>query len=164
MIRPCSDRDLDQILEVVNDGAAAYKGVIPADRWHEPYMSAAELRREMEDGVYFWGCEEEGRLVGVMGLQDKGEVMLIRHAYVRTKRRREGWGGKLLRHLESGLDRPILIGTWASASWAVAFYEREGYRRVPTEAKSRLLQRFWNIPERQVETSVVLAKGRWEGL
>jgi hypothetical protein len=93
MIRPCSDRDLDQILEVVNDGAAAYKGVIPADRWHEPYMSAAELRREMEDGVYFWGCKEEGRLVGVMGLQDQGEVMLIRHAYVRTKRKEIRMGG-----------------------------------------------------------------------
>jgi GNAT superfamily N-acetyltransferase len=164
MIRSCSDLDFEQILEVINDGATAYKGVIPVDRWHEPYMTAGELRREMEDGVHFWCYEEQGHLNAVMGLQDKGEVVLIRHAYVRTKRRRKGLGGKLLRHLESGINRPILIGTWAAASWAIAYYEKGGYCLLPPEAKTRLLKRFWKIPERQVETSVVLAKGRWEAL
>jgi N-acetylglutamate synthase-like GNAT family acetyltransferase len=164
MIRPCSDTDFDDILEIINDGASAYQGVIPADRWHEPYMTAPELRKEMADGVRFWGWEEQGRLVACMGLQDRGEVMLIRHAYVRTARRRQGLGGKLLRHLEAGIDRPILIGTWAAASWAVAYYRKAGYELVPDEAKTRLLKRFWNIPERQVETSVVLAKGKWEAI
>jgi len=164
MIRLCSDPDFEEILEIINDGASAYKGVIPGDRWHEPYMTAEELRREMEDGVHFWGYEEHGRLNAVMGLQDKGEVMLIRHAYVRTKRRRKGLGGKLLRHLESEIDRPILIGTWAEASWAIAYYKKGGYGLLPPEAKTRLLKRFWKIPERQVETSVVLAKGKWEDL
>lgn len=161
MIRPCRDMDFDEILAVINDGASAYKGVIPADRWHEPYMSAAELKREMDDGVRFWCCEEEGRLIACMGVQDRGAVMLIRHAYVRTTRRRQGWGGRLLRHLESGIDRPILIGTWAAATWAVDCYRKAGYALVPADAKTRLLKRFWDIPSRQVETSVVLAKGRW---
>lgn len=164
MIRPCSDLDFEEILEIINDGASAYKGVIPVDRWHEPYMTAVELRREMEDDVHFWGYEEQGRLNAVMGLQDKGEVMLIRHVYVRTKWRRKGLGGKLLCHLESGIDRPILIGTWAAASWAISYYQKGGYCLLPPETRTRLLRRFWKIPERQTETSVVLAKGRWEGL
>jgi GNAT superfamily N-acetyltransferase len=164
MIRCCSGTDFNEILEVINDGAAAYKGVIPADRWHDPYMTAVELRREMDLGVHFRIYEERGGLIAVMGIQDKGEASLIRHAYVRTRRRREGLGGKLLRHLESGIDRPILIGTWAAASWAVSFYVKEGYCLLPKEAKTRLLKRFWSIPERQVETSVVLAKGRWDAL
>jgi GNAT superfamily N-acetyltransferase len=158
MIRRCTDDDFDSILEIVNDAATAYRGVIPADRWHEPYMGADELRREIEDGVSFWGFESEGTLLGVMGIQDRGEVTLIRHAYVRTAARRGGIGTQLLLHLETLITGPILIGTWAAASWAVSFYERNGYHLVPEGEKAGLLRRYWSIPERQVETSVVLAK------
>ncbi len=159
MIRRCTDQDDDAILAIVNDAAEAYRGIIPADRWHEPYMPAAELREELADGVEFWGWEEDGELAGVMGIQDRGDVTLIRHAYVRTTCRRGGIGTALLRHLETLTDRPILIGTWATAAWAIRFYEKNGYRMVTPEEKSRLLRRYWRIPERQVETSVVLAKG-----
>lgn len=164
MIRSCGDADLEEILEVINDGAEAYRGVIPAECWHEPYMTALELRGEMNDGVLFWGHEEQGHLDAVMGLQDKKDVLLIRHAYVRTRRRRQGIGSELLRRLEADADRPILIGTWAVASWAIAYYQKHGYALVAGETKARLLRRFWRIPERQVENSVVLAKGRWQSL
>ena len=160
MIRRCTDRDATTILAIVNDAAEAYRGIIPADRWHEPYMPAEELQEEQADGVVFWGWEDEsGELLGVMGIQDRGEVTLIRHAYVRTTCRRGGIGTALLRHLETLTDRPILIGTWAAATWAIRFYERNGYRVAGPEEKNRLLRRYWRIPERQVETSVVLAKG-----
>jgi N-acetylglutamate synthase-like GNAT family acetyltransferase len=119
----------------------------------------------MNDGVRFWGYEEEGELVGVMGIQDVDDdvqdVTLIRHAYVRTNRRGQGIGGRLLTFLRAKAERPLLIGTWADATWAVRFYEKHGFRRVSPEEKNRLLQRYWNIPERQVETSVVLAEASW---
>lgn len=158
MIRKCSDNDFEAIYEIINDAAMAYKGVIPADRWHEPYMSKDHLRQEMDDGVIFWGLEQDGMLAGVMGIQDRGDVTLIRHAYVRTRFRNSGIGSRLLNHLEFMPDKPILIGTWAHAVWAVAFYEKHGYRLVSTEEKKRLLTTYWNIPARQVETSVVLHK------
>lgn len=164
MIRKCKDTDFHVILDIINDGAQAYKGVIPEDRWHDPYMSREELRREIEDGVLFWGYEEDEGLTGVMGIQDKTEVTLIRHAYVRTSRRNHGIGGQILRFLESLATKPILIGTWAAATWAIAFYEKRGYRLVETEEKDRLLIKYWTIPERQVETSVVLASPQWRGL
>ncbi len=147
--------------EIINDAAQAYKGVIPADRWHEPYMPIEELKHEIEDGVEFWGYEEAGELVGVMGLQDKGEVYLIRHAYVRTNRRSLGIGMKLLRHLEQMTDKPILIGTWTDATWATRFYEKNGYRLLSRSETERLLKKYWKIPERQVVTSVVLANLKW---
>jgi GNAT superfamily N-acetyltransferase len=156
-IRACTDADLDAMAEIINDAAAAYRGVIPADRWHEPYMPMAELRAEIADGVRFWGMVDGGQLVGVMGIQDKGEVCLIRHAYVRTAARQGGIGTALLRHLERMAGKPILIGTWAAADWAIRFYLKNGYTQVSTAEKTRLLRRYWNIPERQVETSVVLA-------
>lgn len=159
MIRRCTDHDTAAILAIVNDAAEAYRGIIPADRWHEPYMPATELQEELADGVEFWGWEEDGELIGVMGIQDRGEVTLVRHAYVRTTCRRGGIGTALLRHLETLTDQPILIGTWAAAVWAIRFYEKNGYRMVTPEERSRLLRRYWRIPERQVETSVVLAKG-----
>ena len=118
-------------------------------------------KREIADGVEFWGCEEQGELVGVMGIQDKGDVCLIRHAYVRRGRQQGGIGTRLLKHLESATEKPILIGTWAAATWAVAFYQRNGYRLLPEAEKNRLLRTYWRIPERQVETSVVLADGKW---
>jgi GNAT superfamily N-acetyltransferase len=160
-LRACGPADLDAILAVVNDAAQAYKGVIPADRWHEPYMARAELEREIAAGVRFWGLVDSGELIGVMGLQDRGEVDLIRHAYVRTRDRRRGIGGRLLAHVESLSAKPILIGTWALADWAIRFYEKYGYRVLEAEDAARLLRRYWNVPERQIETSVVLASARW---
>jgi GNAT superfamily N-acetyltransferase len=160
-IRSCTHDDFDAILAIVNDAAEAYRGVIPADCWHEPYMSRAELAAEIADGVAFRGCEEGGALVGVMGIQDRGEVTLVRHAYVRTLRRRSGIGGALLAHLERETAKPILIGTWAAALWAVRFYEQHGYRLVAPAEKNALLARYWRVPPRQVDTSVVLASPRW---
>jgi len=151
------DQDVGVIFEIINDTAQAYKGVIPADRWHDPYMSQDQLKQEIDAGVSFWGFEEDGHLVGVMGIQDKGEVTLIRHSYVRKQSRNRGIGTILLKFLESMTDKPILIGTWADATWAIAFYEKNGYRLVSTEEKTRLLRKFWTIPERQIDTSVVLA-------
>jgi len=157
MIRPCCAADAPQIFRIVNDAAQAYKGIIPADRWHEPYMPMDHLESEMAQGVRFVGYEEDGKLVGVMGIQDRGEVDLIRHAYVVTSRRQGGVGTKLLAHLEKASGKPMLIGTWAAATWAIRFYEKNGYRLLSREDTVRLLKKYWNIPERQVETSVVLA-------
>ena len=157
-IRACAAADLPQIFAIINDAAQAYKGVIPADRWHEPYMPMAELEAQLADGIVFSGYESNGRLVGVMGIQDKGEVALIRHAYVSTAERRKGIGEKLLRHLEATTRKPVLIGTWADAAWAIRFYEKNGYRRQSRVETARLLRKYWSIPERQIETSVVLAK------
>ncbi len=156
MIRPCTDSDVPNIFAIVNDAAQAYKGVIPADRWHEPYMPLAELREEIAAGVKFWGCEEGGQLVGVMGMQPVKDVTLIRHAYVRTAMRSRGVGGKLLAHLLGRADGKILVGTWKAADWAVKFYQKRGFQLVSEEEKNRLLKTYWNIPERQIETSVVL--------
>ena len=161
MIRICTDRDFDSILDIINDGAQAYKGIIPQDRWHEPYMDRLELRREIEDGVVFYGCEEKDTLVGVMGIQDRGDVSLIRHAYVRTAHRNHGIGSRLLELLGSTTAKPLLVGTWAAASWAIAFYESRGYRVLPPREKERLLRKYWSIPQRQVDTSVVLAGPGW---
>jgi GNAT superfamily N-acetyltransferase len=156
MIRRCRDDERPAILEIVNAAAVAYRGAIPADRWHEPYMPAAELDAEIAAGVEFWGYEGDDGLVGVMGIQPVQDVHLIRHAYVRPDRQRGGVGGALIDHLMRSTDRRVLVGTWAAAEWAIAFYRRHGFVQVPTEEKTRLLRRYWDIPERQVETSVVL--------
>ena len=158
MIRRCVDSDIESIFEIINDAALAYKGVIPDDRWHEPYMPVEEIQQAIKDGVVFWGLEHEGRLAGVMGIQDKGDVALIRHAYVYTSLRRQGVGARLLRHLEKLTAKPILVGTWKAASWAISFYCKNGYALVSDEEKNRLLRKYWSIPERQIETSVVLEK------
>ena len=155
-IRKSVATDFDAILAAINDGAQAYRGVIPADRWHEPYMPADELKGEIAAGIQFWVAEEGGALFGVMGIQDKGEVALIRHAYVPTRVQRKGVGTRLLKHLEGLADKPFLIGTWAASSWAIAFYERNGFELVTPDEKDRLLREYWSIPERQIETSVVL--------
>lgn len=155
-IRKCEHGDFDAVLEIINDAACAYRGVIPPDRWKTPYMSKEELRDEMDEGVVFWGYEEDGTLQGVMGMQDVQDVTLIRHVYVRTARRRLGIGGRLLSFLRKKTSKPILIGTWADASWAIRFYEKHGFKVVSHEEKERLLRKYWRIPERQVETSVVL--------
>ena len=161
-IRRCTEQDFDTIDAIINDAAQAYKGIIPADRWHEPYMTLKGLQHEIDDGVTFWGLEQNADLVGVMGIQDKGDVNLIRHAYVRTDRRRQGIGTRLLKFLEARSAKPILVGTWADAHWAIDFYRRNGYRLLQPSEKDVLLRRFWSIPERQIETSVVLANRNWK--
>lgn len=163
MIRKCTPSDQEEIFAVINDAAQAYRGVIPEDRWHEPYMPMADLQAEARDGVEFWCFVDEGQMLGVMGIQDKGPVTLIRHAYVRTLHRRGGIGTQLLRQLEEQTSRPILIGTWQPAGWAIRFYERNGYRVLSREETDRLLKQYWKIPERQIETSVVLAKWKRNG-
>ena len=161
LIRKSVEPDLAAMLAIVNDAAEAYRRVIPVDRWREPYMPEDELVKEIADGVVFWVAEEEGRLLGVMGIQDKGDVALVRHAYVRPTRQRSGVGTTLLRHVKGLADKPILIGTWADASWAIEFYRRNGFAVVSNSDKDRLLRTYWSIPARQIETSVVLADGRW---
>jgi GNAT superfamily N-acetyltransferase len=157
MIRKLTPSDLNDLLNVVNDGAQAYKGVIPVERWKEPYMPAEELREELESGVAFFGWEEDDALLGVMGIQPVEDITLIRHAYVRTEYQRRGIGSKLLNYLmPRARTAEVLVGTWAAATWAIPFYERFGFVLVSTEEKNRLLRRYWNIPDRQVETSVVL--------
>ncbi len=158
MIRRCDEGDFETIWATVNDGAQAYKGIIPADRWTEPYMSRDKLRHEIDDGVVFWAYEEDGAVAGVMGLQHVLDVTLIRHAYVRGSRQQRGIGGRLLSHLRELTSRPVLVGTWADAVWAIRFYERHGFHVVAPQEKNRLLGKYWNVPERQVETSVVLAE------
>lgn len=161
-LRACTRTDHAAILAIVNDAAQAYRGVIPADCWHEPYMARDELAGEIDAGVRFQGYEEAGELVGVMGIQDRGEVALIRHAYVRSASRNRGIGSALLRHLEGTTRQPILIGTWAAASWAIRFYARRGYRELSAAQTRRLLARYWRVPERQAATSVVLASAAWQ--
>jgi len=161
MIRVCGDDDFEVIYEIINDGASAYEGVVAADLLGEPYMSTDELRGELADGVVFWGYEEDGEVIGVMGIQDLQDVTLIRHAYVRTARRNRGTGGRLLSYLRRQTSRPMLIGTWADATWAVRFYEGHGFRLVSPEEKDELLRKYWSVPDRQAQASVVLADDRW---
>ena len=156
-VRPCRDDERDAILAIVNAAAEAYRGVIPPDRWREPYMPAEELDAEITAGVVFWGYEDEGELLGIMGIQPVGDVDLIRHAYVLPGRQRSGIGGALLEHLASSAGRRMLVGTWAAAEWAIRFYERHGFERLPRDEGAALLRTYWTIPERQIETSVVLA-------
>jgi N-acetylglutamate synthase-like GNAT family acetyltransferase len=150
-----------ELFEIINDGAQVYQGMIPEDCWQEPYMSLEELKSELEVGLEFWCWQEAGRLLGVMGRQDRGEVILIRHAYVRRTCQQQGIGSRLLTFLRQDIDRPILVGTWAAAWWAVRFYQKHGFRLVTPTEKDRLLDTYWNITDRQRETSVVLGDARW---
>jgi GNAT superfamily N-acetyltransferase len=158
-IRPCRSDEREEILAIVNAAAEAYRGVIPEDCWHEPYMPAEELDQEIADGVVFWGYEADGELVGVMGIQDVGDVDLIRHAYVLPDSQGRGIGRELLERLLESTDRQILVGTWAAAEWAIRFYRRHGFELVAAERTAELLRKYWSIPDRQIETSVVLARG-----
>jgi GNAT superfamily N-acetyltransferase len=157
MIRPCRDDERPIISQIVNAAAEAYRGVIPADRWHDPYMSLQELDSEISAGVAFWAYESEGEVTGVMGVQPVSDVDLIRHAYVRPGGQRRGIGAALISHIRSLSSRQMLVGTWAAATWAIAFYQRHGFALVSSEQKTALLKTHWTIPERQIETSVVLA-------
>jgi GNAT superfamily N-acetyltransferase len=154
VIRPCRDDEREAILAIVNGAAEAYRGVIPADRWHDPYMPAGELDAEIAAGVRFWGYDADGELIGVMGIQTVRDVELIRHAYVKPGAQGRGVGGALLEHLLRAATRPVLVGTWAAAAWAIRFYLRHGFEPAPQD----LLREYWSIPERQIHTSVVLAR------
>lgn len=162
-IRLCRDDEHPEILAIINAAAGAYRGVIPADRSHEPYMSAAELEREISAGVAFWGYETDGALIGAMGIQPVRDVDLIRHAYVRPGNQRRGVGGALLTHLHALTARRMLVGTWAAADWAIRFYQRHGFELVSPERTPALLKTYWTIPDRQIETSVVLANPPLDG-
>ena len=161
MVRRCEEHDFESVLAIINDGAQAYAGIIPADRWSEPYMPREELRRAIDERVAFWGYEASGVLVAVMGLQHVQDVNLIRHAYVRTGNQKLGIGGRLLSALRNMARGPVLVGTWADAVWAIRFYERYGFKLVDREEKNRLLRKYWGVPDRQIETSVVLADAAW---
>jgi GNAT superfamily N-acetyltransferase len=154
MIRPCRDDERPAIVAIVNAAAEAYRGVIPADRWHEPYMPPDELDAEIAAGVAFHGYESDGELLGVMGIQPVRDVTLIRHAYVKPAAQGRGIGGALLGHLLAASTGTILVGTWAAADWAIRFYRRHGFEPAPQD----LLRSYWTISERQIETSVVLMR------
>jgi GNAT superfamily N-acetyltransferase len=164
LIRRLSDDDLPAILEIIGDAATAYRGVIPADCWHEPYMSAAELRDEIAAGVEFYGWVEEGRLLGVMGIQQVCDATLIRHAYTRTAEQGRGIGGRLLDDLSGRASGRLLVGTWAAAAWAIRFYQGRGFSLVPPDEKDRLLRTYWTVPERQRDVSVVLTGSTQEAV
>lgn len=164
MISLCEVSDFNEIYETINDGASAYRGVIPADRWHEPYMTREDLQRQIDEGVQFWKYSEEGEIMGVMGIQPKMDVTLIRHAYVKTTKRGKGIGSRLLEHLYATATTPVLIGTWADATWAIGFYQKHGFRVLSKEETEKLLRKYWSIPVRQIETSVVLASSDWKSI
>jgi GNAT superfamily N-acetyltransferase len=156
-IEKCGPRDVPEILSIVNEAAEAYRGAIPPDCWKEPYMPVEELEQELADGVEFWGLREGKRLVGIMGLQAVGDVALVRHAYTRKSAQGKGTGTALIAHLLSLTGRPVLVGTWKAATWALRFYERRGFRLVTDDEKADLLRRYWKISDRQLEESVVLS-------
>jgi len=161
MINLCTKENVAEIYEIINDAASAYKGVIPSDRWKEPYMTRAELDHECVEGVQFYSYSESDVIIGVMGIQPVRDVLLIRHAYVRTEQRGKGIGGVLLEFLLAEAENPVLIGTWKAAVWAIRFYEKYGFTCVGEAEKNELLRIYWDIPERQVATSVVLCDSRW---
>lgn len=164
MIRACNAQDFEDMYVIINEAAEAYRGVIPQDCWKDPYMPKEELRAEIEAHVVFWGFEDEGALIGVMGLQEVQDVSLIRHAYVRTLEQNRGVGKNILTFLRARTTRPLLVGTWADAKWAIRFYEKHGFRLVTPKEKDMLLRRYWSISDRQIETSVVLADEKWRSL
>ena len=158
IIRRSTTSDHAAINQTINEAAESYRGIIPADCWHEPYMSEQELASEIAAGVEFWVAVQENTVIGAMGIQDKGEAALIRHAYVTSAAQGRGVGSTLLRHISSLHDKRMLVGTWADASWAIAFYQNRGFTLVNAGDKDQLLKKYWSIPPRQVETSVVLAR------
>ena len=156
MIRACSEAEVPVVESIINEAARAYQGVIPADCWQEPYMPRAELLAEIASGVRFWGWDDSGALIGVMGIQKVHDATLIRHAYVRAAHQSRGIGGALLDALVGQSTGKLLVGTWAAAKWAIRFYQQRGFQLVQSEEKDRLLSTYWNISQRQRQTSVVL--------
>jgi N-acetylglutamate synthase-like GNAT family acetyltransferase len=163
-IRRTAAEDIPAMYEIINDASSAYKGHIPDDCWHEPYMSMDELEKQITEGIEFYCYVDGDEIIGVMGIQKRGEVCLIRHAYVRTQKRKGGIGTKLLHYLYTLTDAPVLIGTWKAAVWAIDFYKKNGFTLVSESEKDALLARFWHVPPRQVESSVVLVDERWLSL
>ena len=161
LIRSCSEDEMPIVLAIINEAAQAYRGVIPADRWHEPYMSREDLARDIAAGVVFWCLLQQGEMIGVMGMQPVRDVDLIRHAYVRPDHQRSGVGAMLIEHLRSQSSRRMLVGTWKAASWAIDFYRRHGFETVDPATTVLLLRTYWSIPDRQIETSAVLANPPW---
>ena len=164
MYRQSNESDFKAIYEIINSAAVVYKDVIPADRWQEPYMPEEELAKEIDAGVVFWCWEAGGEILGIMGIQDVKDVTLIRHAYTLPSYQRKGIGSKLLQYLTGLTKRPLLMGTWAAADWAIRFYEKHGFTLVTEEEKDILLKKYWDIPARQVKTSVVLSNSPVKGL
>lgn len=158
MIRPCTPQDFGAIASIINEAAEKYRGVIPAEHWHEPYMSDDTLRAEIAAGVAFSGWEDEGGLVGVMGIQRVRDATLIRHAYVRTGLQGRGIGGRLLEDLAAKATGRLLVGTWAAASWAIGFYQAHRFQLASPEEKARLLKSYWTVSPEQAEVSVVLER------
>jgi N-acetylglutamate synthase-like GNAT family acetyltransferase len=161
MIRKSSTNDFKSIYDVINEAAQSYKGVIPDEYWKEPYMSKDELKNEIEEGVEFWVYEDKGKIYGVMGIQRKYDITLIRHAYVCPAKQNRGIGGKLLKHLQDLTTRPILIATWSGATHAIRFYKKYGFKIVSREEGVRLQRKFWSTPELKINSSVVFADKRW---
>jgi GNAT superfamily N-acetyltransferase len=157
-VRRCGPADIEAICAIINDAAGAYRGVIAPDCWKEPYMPRGELEEEIGQGVAFWGYEEDRQLVGVMGLQRVDDAWLIRHAYVRSGHQGKGIGGSLLDTLREEARPPVLVGTWAAATWAIRFYESHGFVQVSPAEKDELLRRYWRVSKRQTEESVVLVE------
>lgn len=154
MIRRCRAEDAGKIYHIINEAAKAYEGIIAADCYHQPYMPGEELEREMKR-VTFYGWEVDGEMVGIMGIEPVKDVTLIRHAYVLPRYQNQGIGNKLLDHLKSlTTTKSLLVGTWAAAHWAIAFYQKHGFELLPD--KDKLLADYWDIPPRQIETSIVM--------
>lgn len=161
MIRRCDEKDFDTILDVINDSAQCYRGVIDPDCWNDPYMSADYLRHEIDNGVRFWSFERDEVIIGVMGVQDVMDVTLVRHVYVKSASRNSGAGSALLERIREMTDKPILMGAYKAAVWALDFYEKHGFKLIDGEEKNRLLKKYWSLPDTQIETSVVMAEEKW---
>lgn len=159
VIRACQISEIESIYQIINDAAQAYKGIIPDDCYHTPYMSHAALEHEITAGVQFWGKYDRQRLLGVMGIQPVRDVHLIRHAYIAPSEQGKGIGSQLIQHLFHHTSSPMLVGAWADAQWAIAFYQKHGFTLTDAEEKNRLLQSYWTVSHRQIETSVVLKRG-----
>ena len=155
-------KDFNSIYKIINEAAFAYKGIIPKDRWKEPYISKEELKIQINEGVEFWNYQNDNEIIGVMGIQFENKVTLIRHAYIKTFFQQKGIGSKLLIHLIEMVKTPVLIGTWADASWAINFYKKHGFKVLSNEQKNNLLNTYWKVPERQMQTSVILASKNWK--
>ena len=154
MICRCQLDDIDRLYFIINQGARVYQGKIPADCYHQPYMPVDELKREFRR-ITFYGWEENGELVGIIGIEITGDVTLIRHTYVLPQWQRQGIASKLLAYLKGMVTTPrLLVGTWADAKWAITFYEKHGFKLLPD--KNELLKTYWDIPQRQIAESVIL--------
>ena len=159
MIREYTKIDSSEILHVINNAASKYKGIIPDDCWHEPYMSEKELINELNDGVHMYGYHDNNKLIGVIGVQEVKDVILIRHAYTLTSYQSKGKGGILLEYLlKQNQNSRLLVGTWKNATWAIQFYKKFDFIIHTKDETALLLKKYWNIPTKQVENSVVLER------